>query len=142
VIRLTAARIGAVVGVAAVLGAGYAAGGTSGLIDAAAVAAVGILIVARGTIRGPAPVRPQKTPHRPPAVRTEDFPAFRRFASDLEWAQLSQRHYEHVLRPQLARLAAALSRPADLTGPRAGETDGPGVDLATLDRILTTLEGS
>ena len=42
----------------------------------------------------------------------------------------------------LARLAAALGRPEavaeDLTAP--SDADGPGVDLATLDRIVTRLE--
>ena len=44
----------------------------------------------------------------------------------------------------LARLAAALGRPdpAELTGPPAPDADGPGVDLATLDRIITQLEGT
>src|ERR1019366_77557 len=56
----------AVVGIAAVLVAGYAAAGPAGLIDAAALAAVGILVVARGTIPGgtarpgwPANARPE-----------------------------------------------------------------------------------
>jgi len=57
---------------------------------------------------------------------------------------MSRRHYEHALRPRLARLAAALGREdaveiTRLTGP--ADADGPGVDLATLDRIITQLEG-
>ena len=47
-------------------------------------------------------------------------------------------------RPRLTRLAATLGREdavdiTGLTGP--ADTDGPGVDLATLDRIITQLEG-
>jgi hypothetical protein len=137
-----------VTGTAAALVAGYAAGGATGLIDVASVATLGVLIVARGTVRGetPRPVQDKKRrdPGRRPALRAADFPAYATIASDLEWARMSQRHYEHALRPRLARLAAALGR-ADaveitrLTGP--ADTDGPGVDLATLDRIITQLEG-
>ena len=76
------------------------------------------------------------------AVGTAEFPAYRKMASDLSWGQVSRRHYEHGVRPMLARLAAALGRPVavagDLTAPP--DADGPGVDLATLDRIVTRLE--
>ena len=41
-----------VTGTAAALVAGYAAGGATGLIDVASVATLGVLIVARGTVRG------------------------------------------------------------------------------------------
>ena len=63
---------------------------------------------------------------------------------------MSRRHYEHAMRPMLARLAAALDRPqvlADLgQGPEPGsaralDPDGPGVDLPTLERIVAALEG-
>jgi len=142
----------AVTGTAAVLVAGYAAAGPAGLIDAASVAAVGALIVARGTVRGEKPpaVRLKKLwPDRngTPAVSAADFSAYRKIFSDLYWAQVSWRHYEHPLRPMLARLAAALGRPeavaADLAGPgnpSARDPDGPGLDLATLERIIKRLE--
>jgi len=137
-----------VTGIAAALVAGYAAGGVTGLIDVASVATLGVLIVARGTVRGqaPRPVRDKKRrdPGRRPALRAADFPAYTTIASDLEWARMSRRHYEHALRPRLTRLAATLGREdavdiTRLTGP--ADTDGPGVDLATLDRIITQLEG-
>ena len=69
-----------------------------------------------------------------------DFPAYASIASDVEWARMSQRHYEHALRPRLARLAAALGKSGaiDITGP--ADPDGPGPDLATLERIVTHLE--
>jgi hypothetical protein len=146
------ARVGlaaATVGIAAALGAGYAADGPAGLIDAAAVAAAGVLVVARGTVRGekPGPVRAKdllRYRDGTPAVSAADFPAYRKIASDLEWAQLSQRHYEHAMRP-LTRLAVTLGRAeavaADLAGAeRLADTDGPGVDLATLNRIIARLE--
>ena len=137
-----------VTGTAAALVAGYAAGGVTGLIDVASVATLGVLIVARGTVRGqaPRPVRDKKRrdPGRRPALRAADFPAYATIASDLEWGRMSRRHSEHALRPRLARLAAALGREdaveiTRLTGP--ADADGPGVDLATLDRIITQLEG-
>lgn len=154
-----AGRVGAVaavVGVAAALTAGYAAAGPAGLIDAAALAAVGVLVVARGTIPGRAPrlVRPEnlrRQERQGSAVRAADFPAYATFASDLEWAQMSRRHYEYALRPTLARLAVALGRPETAAGrpgtaaglaqgPPPADVDGPGVDLATLERAIAALE--
>ena len=141
----------AAIGVAAALAAGYVAAGSAGLVDAATLATLGVLIVARGMIRGEKPPRVLATSKRhPPAVRTADFPAYASIASDLEWAQMSRRHYEHAMRPLLARLAASLGRPqavADLgQGPEPGsaralDPDGPGADLATLERMVTRLEG-
>jgi hypothetical protein len=138
-----AGRLGvaaASVGLAAVLGAGYAAAGPAGLIAAAALATVGLLVVARAAIprREPQRVRPKgRDGAQAPAVRAADFPAYAKFATDLEWAQMSQRHYEVTLRPTLARLAMALGRPE----PAAAAGPGPGVDLATLERAVAALEG-
>jgi len=147
--RTALALAAALTGIAAALVAGYAVARLTGLIDVASVAALGVLIVARGAVRGEKPrsvraknLRPD--PARGPAVRTADFPSYQRISSDLEWAQMSRRHYEYALRPTLARLAAALGRSpsvaADLDGPPGGDIDGPGLDLATLDRIVTRLE--
>ena len=101
--RRTLAAAAAVTGTAAALVAGYAAAGATGLIDVAAVATLGVLIAARGTLRGekPRPVRHQKQ-RRDPA-RPPDFPAYATIVSDLEWARMSRRHYERALRPRLAR---------------------------------------
>ena len=147
--RRAVAGAATVTGTAAVLAAGYAAAGATGLIDVAALATLGVLIVARGMVRGEKPrsVRPEKQrrdPGRRPAVRAADFPAYASIASDVEWARMSRRHYEHGLRPRLARLAAVLGREdavdiTRLSGP--ADTDGPGLDLATLERIITRLEG-
>jgi hypothetical protein len=132
----------AVVGMAAALAAGYAAAGPAGLVDAA-----GVLVLARGTVRGeePRPVRTEnkwRNRKQAPTVSTAEFPAYRKIASDLSWAVVSRRQYEYSVRPMLARLAAALDRPdavaRDLAGPP--DADGPGVDLATLDGIVTRLE--
>lgn len=144
--RKAVATTATVVGIAAMLAGGYAAAGAAGLIDVAALATLGVLIVARGAIRGPEPrpVREKKQrrdPGRRPALRAADFPAYATIASDLEWARMSRRHYEHALRPRLARLAVALGQPhaADLAGPNS-DADGPGPDLATLERIVAALE--
>jgi hypothetical protein len=137
--KRTAAVAATVIGIAAALVAGYAAAGATGLIDVASVATLGVLIVARGTVRGQKPRTVQdkdhrRDPGRRSAIRAADFPAYVTIASDVEWAQMSRRHYNHALRPRLARLAAVLGRsPFD--------SDGPGIDLATLDRIITQLEG-
>ena len=143
--RRILAAAATVTGIAAALVAGYAAAGATGLIDVASVATLGVLIVARGTLRGekPRPVRHKKLGRRP-TLRAADFPAYATIASDVEWARMSRRHYEHALRPRLTRLAATLGREdavdiTRLTGP--ADTDGPGVDLSTLDRIITQLEG-
>jgi hypothetical protein len=142
--RRAVAGAATVTGIAAAFAAGYAAAGATGVIDVAALTTLGVLIVARGAVRGPRPrpVLPSKQwrgPGRRPAVRAEDFPAYASIASDVEWARMSQRHYEHGLRPRLARLAAALGKPAppQLTSP---DDDRPGPDLATLERIVTHLE--
>ncbi len=147
--RRALAGAATVVGIGAALVAGYAAAGATGLIDVAALATLGVLVVALGTLRGEKPrsVRPgrqRRDPGRRPAVRAADFPAYASIASDVEWARMSRRHYEHGLRPRLTRLAAALGREdavdiTSLTGP--ADADGPGLDLATLDRIITQLEG-
>jgi hypothetical protein len=143
--RLAAAA--ALTGIGAVLAAGYVAAGTAGLVDVASVVALGVLVAARGTLRGEKPpsVRPRKIRQDPapgPALRAADFPAFAKIASDLEWAQLSRRDYEHLLRPRLARLAAALDAgpAADLAGRSAADPDGPGIDRATLELIVSRLE--
>ena len=137
--RRIVAAAATVTGIAAALVAGYAAAGATGLVDVASVATLGVLIVARGTVRErmPVSVRHKKEQQHDLA----DFPAYATIASDLEWARMSQRHYEHTLRPRLARLAATLGKDVDLTGPKAKDTDGPGVDLATLERIISQLEG-
>jgi hypothetical protein len=149
-VRTWAAATAAVIGIGGALTAGYAAAGPTGLVDAAALATLGVLVLARGLVRDEKPplVRDKgnrRYRRKRPAVRAADFPAYASIASDLEWAQMSRRHYEHAIRPLLTRLAASLGRPqavADLGG-RGNDLDpdGPGVSLAALERIVAKLEG-
>jgi len=137
------ALVAAVIAIVAVLWAGYAAHGQVGVIDAAAIAAVGVLIVARGTVHGEkSRPRHHASSAKQTAPSAADFPDYRKLASDLEWAQLSQRHYQHIVRPVLARLAVALNRPQAMAalGPASEDIEGPGVDLDTLNRAVAMLE--
>jgi len=148
--RRVVAVVAAVIGISAALGAGYTAAGPTGLVDAAALTTLGVLVLARGLVRDEKPQAVRDKGHwrhrrNRPAVRAADFPAYASIASDLEWAQMSRRHYEHGTRRMLVRLAVSLGRPqavADLAGPgNVLDPDGPGVDLATLERIVARLEG-
>ena len=147
--RGSLASITAAFAIAAVLAAGYAAAGQAGLIDAASITAVGVLIAARSTLRGdkPPPVRvkhPWRNRQRARAAGPAEFPAYRTIASQVSWGQVSWRHYLHSVRPILVRLADTLDRPdvaADLADQPAADIDGPGVALVTLERIVTRLEG-
>jgi hypothetical protein len=137
--------VAAVIGTAAALASGYAAAGQAGLVDVASAAAVAVLIVARGLVRGEKPpsVPFKKIRLRRPAPPTAEFPGYQKIFSDLSWAQVSWRHYQHPVRPMLARLAAALDRQEavadDLAASR--DPDAPGPGLAALDRIVAKLEG-
>lgn len=97
-------------------------------------------------------------------VQTADFPAYAKISSDLGWAPVSQWHYDHGLRPLLARLAASAlaehhrvdvaaepGRAATLVGaeiwpyvdpsqPPSFDSKTPGADLHTLTRIVDRLE--
>jgi hypothetical protein len=104
----------------------------------------------------PSRVRPGRRIHHDADPR--DFPAYRRILSALGWAAVSPRHYDLHVRPLLARLLAAT--PADRRGdgraravvgddlwplvdgsrPVSTDSDGPGVDLATVTRIVDRLE--
>jgi hypothetical protein len=134
----------AAIGAAALLGAGYAAAGATGLADMAAIVAVAALLLARRRVRGGKAqyVMPKKS--GPTAVSQDDFPSYTKIASDLEWGVLSRRHYQHMLRPYLAHLAAALPGRTlpelDGAAPGQDDDDGPGPSVATLDRIITQLE--
>jgi hypothetical protein len=97
-------------------------------------------------------------------VQAADFPAYAKISSDLGWAPVSKFHYDHGLRPLLARLAASAlaehhridvaadpGRAAILVGeevwphvdpsrPPSFDSKAPGADLRTLTRIVDRLE--
>ena len=120
--------------------------------------------------RGPAGRAPGDRAGRTPAagaasegrrqgVTAEDFPAFRQIVADLGWAGASRRHYDHVTRPVFTRLLRAaledgrLTRQAaearvgadlwpliDPSAPLSDNSEAPGVDAATLGRVVDRLE--
>jgi hypothetical protein len=144
--RALLAGVAAAVFVAAALTAGYAAAGPAGLVDAATVAAAGVLVVARAAWPGQE-TRPVRSPRRrdqvrAPAVSAAEFPAYRKITADLSWTLTGGQRMEHGLRRTLTRLAAALDRPDPLAGEPTVPpgTDRPGLDLAALDRIVSRLE--
>jgi len=139
-VRRVALAIATAVAAGALLGAGYAAAGQAGLADMAAIVAVAGLLLGRILVRRGAPPPVLNKGSSPAAVRTEDFPGFPRLVSDLEWAVLTRRHYEQVLRPRLASMGAVL--PETGSANANGADDGAGPDLAALDRIITKLEES
>jgi len=99
-----------------------------------------------------------------PPVQTADFPSYAKISSDLGWAPVSQWHYDHGVRPLLARLvtmalaehhrvdvAADPARARQLVGeeiwplvdpfrPPSLDSKAPGADLRTLARIVDRLE--
>jgi hypothetical protein len=147
------------------LAASYPAGGSRGLvITAIALAVLALLITLAAVPRGPAHLPPRRSRRTAPDVRSDDFPSYRKIAADLGWAAVSMRHYDHVARPLLSRLLAAVLEDrrrldldrapgavrnlmgADLwplvdpARPASDDSNAPGVDLPTLARIVTRLE--
>jgi hypothetical protein len=157
--------IAAMAGAAAGLAACYLTGGARGLVIAATGLAVLALLVMRAAIAPAAGPRPARRKGKPPSVREADFPAYRKIASDVAWAGSSRRHYDHALRPLLRRLLGSLLAErhrldlarhpnqarllvgedlwplVDPSRPPSEDGDAPGVDLATLSRMVDRLEG-
>lgn len=128
--RLAAAAAAA----AALLGAGYAAAGTAGLLDMGAVVAIAALLLVRARVRGDAP----HVVMRKNQATDAGFPGFGRIASEMEWAMLSRRHYQRSARPMLERLGEALGRP--LPAAPLDDEEGAGPSRDELDRIIARLE--
>ncbi|HTT00177.1 MAG TPA: hypothetical protein VMI33_26550 [Streptosporangiaceae bacterium] len=146
------------------LAASYAAAGSRGLVVTGTILAAAALLAARAAITPAARRRPVRRRDTPPAVGSDDFPAYARIASDLGWAQTSRRHYDRFARPMFGRLLGAVleeqhrldmgrhpERARTLTGtdlwplidpsvPPSDDTNLPGVDLATLTRVVDRLE--
>jgi hypothetical protein len=99
-----------------------------------------------------------------PPVQTADFPSYAKISSDLGWAPVSEWHYDHGVRPLLARLVTLVlaehhrvdvatdpARARQLVGdeiwplvdpfrPPSLDSKAPGADLRTLARIVDRLE--
>jgi hypothetical protein len=127
-------RVAAAIGAAALLGAGYAAAGTAGLLDMGAVVAIAALLLVRVRVRGGEPHVVMRKKEEADA----GFPGFAKITSELEWAMLSRRHYQRSTRPQLEGLAVALGRP--LPDEARHDESGTGPGPGELDRIIARLE--
>jgi hypothetical protein len=158
-VRVTVSAVLAAVGLAAAGTAAYAVAGARGLAVAGTVLALAVLLAARLALVPAAPHRPGRRKRPAPGVSAEDFPAFRQIVADLGWAGASRRHYDHVTRPVFTRLAgtaqadrgisqeAAEARAGsdlwplmDPSAPLSNNSEAPGVDAATLGRIVDRLE--
>jgi hypothetical protein len=147
------------------VGSTYLMAGTAGVVLSGTVITLLALLTARTAIPGPSgsalTVREEK---RQADVGPADFPAYRNITAELTWADTSRRHYDHGLRPLLARLVTARladrhgldavaqpGRAAAVVGaevwplvdparPASDDRDAPGVSLAALTEIVTRLE--
>jgi hypothetical protein len=151
---------------AVLLAEGYLAAGPAGFVVAGTVLALVAILFVRATMphaEHPPPGTVRKD-HRSGDSSEADFPGYRKITSDLSWAAASPRHYDHGLRRQLAGLldarlaqrygldaAAQPERARELVGaelwplldtsrPPSNDSRGPGVSMATVDRIVTRLE--
>jgi hypothetical protein len=157
--RVTVSAMLAAVGLAAAGTAAYAVAGARGLALAGTVLALAALLAARLAIVPAAPHPPGRRKRPAPGVSADDFPAFRQIVADLGWAGASRRHYDHVTRPVFTRLVGAAQADRGLTqesaearagadlwplmdpsAPLSNNSEAPGVDAATLGRIVDRLE--
>ena len=157
--RVTVSAVVTAVGLAAAGTAAYAVAGAHGLAVAGTVLAVAALLAARLAIVPAAPHPTGRRKRQAPGVSAENFPAFRQIVADLGWAGASRRHYDHVTRPVFTRLvgtaladrgltqeAAEARAGSDLwplmdpSAPLSNDSQAPGVDAATLGRIVDRLE--
>ncbi|MGH3320458.1 MAG: hypothetical protein ACRDN9_09795 [Streptosporangiaceae bacterium] len=148
--------------IALALLAAYLFTGIAGLAAVAAVACAGVVIALRTSLpRDPLPSRPRI--RRRPEVDS-DFHRYTRLQGELGWARVSPRHFDGPPRRLLLRLTAdtlADHRGVDIARhpeaarellgpdlwplldpdrPTSTDSDPPGVDERTIDRILTRLE--
>lgn len=154
-----AAAVIAAVGLAAAGTAAYAVAGARGLALGGTVLVLAALLAARLAIVPAAPQPPGRRSGTAPGVSADDFPAFRQIVADLGWASASRRHYDHVTRPVFTRLIGAALADRGLTrqtaearagadlwplmdpsAPLSNDSEAPGVDAATLGRIVDRLE--
>ena len=160
----SAQRVRLIVGCGALLAvvAGWLLAGPLGVFIVVSAALVLLLLLLRAQLpRGP---RQRRRPRRPVPFPNADFPAYRKMEETLFWAPVSARHFDHAVRPLLARLLATVlaerhgvdmtTNPAaaraaigddlwplvDPTRPASDNTRAPGVPLAVVIRFLDRLE--
>lgn len=145
------------------LAAGMFAAGPAGLVFVATL--LGAVAVVAAWVTQPAPL-PRRRRRRRARVRVTDadFPSYRDIRGRVSWGAVGRRHFDTATRPLLYRLFAALaadrhrvdvaSDPAaarrlldpwmwellDPGRPVTTDSDAPGVDAATLTRIVDRLE--
>jgi hypothetical protein len=164
------ALIAAVIAGGTVIAASYAAGGARGAGLAGVVIAIAALLAGRALLpraarrpevrlAGPLRLRRERR-----MMAGAEFTGYREVIGDLGWAPVSRRHYDYITRRRLFRLLRGLAaerrgldadhEPAaaralagedlwpllDPARPACEDTGVPGVDLATLGRIIDRLE--
>ena len=142
--------------------ASYLVGGFAGLV--ASLSGLAVLAMMVAALGMPvAPARHRRRRRRSPPF-DEPYPTFQHVSEQLSWAQVSPRHYDMMTRPLLVRLMASrladhhgidLHRSPELaravvgedvwwwlgpTRPAEGSSQPPGVDVATLTRLVERLE--
>jgi hypothetical protein len=144
-----------------VIAASVLAGRSGLLISLSLVAAVPLLVVFAELFRAPPAATPAK---RQPS--DDGWQTFHDIAAELGWAKVSRRHFDRTPRRMLQRVAAAAlddragldfysardrEQAIALIGPEhwplldperapSADSDAPGVDPRTIDRLLTRLE--
>jgi hypothetical protein len=144
-----------------VIAASALAGRSGLLISLSMVAAVPLLVVFAELFPAPVPATPAK---RQPA--DDGWQTFHDIAAELGWAKVSRRHFDRTPRHMLQRVAAAAlddragldfysardrEQAIALIGPElwplldperppSTDSEAPGVDPRTIDRLLTRLE--
>jgi hypothetical protein len=159
------ARAMAFIGAGSFVVSTYLVAGTAGLVISCTVIALLALLTARAAVPGQVgPARTVREGKSQAEAGPADFPAYRNITAELTWAGASQRHYDHGLRPLLARLVTARlaerhgldavsqsERAAGVVGEdvwpqvdpsrrASDDRDAPGLSLADLTRIVTRLE--
>ena len=91
---------------AVLLSDGYLAAGPAGFVVAGTVLALLAMLAARAMISpdDEPPPRAVRDNRRSGESSQADFPAFREISSDVTWATVSQRHFDHGIRTRLAQL--------------------------------------
>lgn len=144
------------------VGTGAVVAGRSGaLVSVSLMAGVAVIVLVYALGRpAPRPAVPE------PPRRPDGWTTFSNIAGELGWAKVSRRHFDHAPRRMLQRVAAAAldrragvdfyaaqdrDRAIALIGPDlwplidpqrkpSTDTSAPGLDPATIDRLLTRLE--